>query len=574
MSSNRGWTGAKSRKARAYWFARLQAEDLPCSRCGEPVQVLDNWQVDHLTALAEGGDLDDPDNLWPAHASCNARHGQRLSVARKGTARTRRREPKGRVFDTAPEPSRVRHSHVPPDLARDVECQPLHLSPTDQVDLAPMHSGAAAIGLVPKPQQVQVAEVLLSGQYRRVAVCEPRRCGKTTGIWSVIVGICLERPGTLVAFTAQSQLKAGDRFRDLVDRLTRAGTKGWSPRYAAGRQAVLFDNTSRIDIRAPKGDSFRGDEADVVWIDEGQELDLATSQDLLGAVLPLFDTRPQALLIVSGTAGLTREGLLWSELERGRNGKGGIVEYAATDDADQDDPQVWLATHPGLAHGMTTLEIVAERHDDLDRINFGREYLGIWPSARASSIIDPEQFATLALRDAVPPEDGSVVLAWEAVPDGSAATLWAAWKVHETDDVIVREMRSGEGTLWVARATADLVRSLKAKVVYDPIGTGLDIAAQLTRLRTPRVDALRGSDLKGGYANLVERIATSRLHYVDNDALVLAVSEAERRPYGESWLWKRTPNAAPLVAVTHAAWVAASTKKRERTRIRTATNNP
>jgi hypothetical protein len=430
--------------------------------------------------------------------------------------------------------------------------------------------GCQAIGIEPKRHQDEVARVLLSGLYRRVAVCEPRRCGKTVGIWAAVVGICLTRPGTLVAFTAQSQLKAGDRFRDLVDRLTRTGTEGWSPRYAAGRQAVLFANGSRIDIRAPKGDAFRGDEADIVWLDEGQEHDVPTTRDLLGAILPLFDTRPEALLIVSGTAGEVREGLLWDELERGRNGRGGIVEFAALDDDDIDDPDVWLANHPGLASGMTTLEIVAERRDDLDAVAFGREYCGLWPASRSTTLIDPEQWTSLGLDEAQEPADGSCVLAWDTSTDGSSAALVAAWKDHEADLVIVKVLRVDEGTHWVAPEVDRLSRTLRASTVYDPIGPSIDVAQQLQRLRTPRVEPLRSGDLRGGYASIIERIATGGLRHVADDHLDQAVAEAERRPFGESFLWRRTPHAAPLVAITHAAWQAATKKPRERTRIRTS----
>lgn len=71
MVSN--WTGNESRKARAYWTARLQAEALPCSRCGEPVSHGDAYDVDHLVPLS----TDPDDDGSSAHAVVTPRRRAR-----------------------------------------------------------------------------------------------------------------------------------------------------------------------------------------------------------------------------------------------------------------------------------------------------------------------------------------------------------------------------------------------------------------------------------------------------------------------------------------------------------------
>lgn len=564
------WSGHVAREARKYWKARLAAEgSMPCLSCGMDVTVDDVWDVGHRVAIIDGGDLRDRSNQWVQHRNENRRDGQRIAARRKAEGAVTRVEPffEAEATTLAPAPPRSL-----PEGSEPPSCAPAHLTfVPDVIDLTPFWVGCDALGITPKPHQIDLARLILAGVYRRVSVCWPRRCGKTMAIWACLIGLCLTRPGFVVAVTAQSGVKATDRFREIVERLTRVGSGGWTPRYAAGRQGISFDNGSAINIRPPKPDAFRGDEADVVWADESQEHDVPTTRDLLGAILPLFDTRPGAVLITSGTAGSAREAMLWEELERGRAGRDGaaISEYAANDEDDLADEATWWANHPGLASGMTTIEILRERYEDLDVLAFGREYGGVWPVTASAALIDPEQWAALEVDSAAPPRDGSVVVSWDATPDGSSAAVVLSWKTdYDADVVLVQPVRSGEGTTWVAREVDQLVRDLKARAVYDAIGVNTDVAAMLTRLRTPRVAALRSSDLKGAFASIIERVADDRILHTASTELEDAIEEAERRPFGESWLWKRTPNAAVLVAATHAAWVAGAQKKRARTRMR------
>lgn len=88
MSKNHkraGWTGSRVTKARAYWAAQIEngvAMGVPitCGRCDQPLDGITPWDVGHITALAEGGDIN---RHWPEHSSCNRRDGARRTNARK-----------------------------------------------------------------------------------------------------------------------------------------------------------------------------------------------------------------------------------------------------------------------------------------------------------------------------------------------------------------------------------------------------------------------------------------------------------------------------------------------------------
>lgn len=62
----------------------------PCVRCGAVVLPEHNYQADHIVSRYEAeqmgwalSEIDNPSNLGPAHASCNARAGGKLAAAIK-----------------------------------------------------------------------------------------------------------------------------------------------------------------------------------------------------------------------------------------------------------------------------------------------------------------------------------------------------------------------------------------------------------------------------------------------------------------------------------------------------------
>src|SRR5699024_2291568 len=104
--------------------------------------------------------------------------------------------------------------------------------------------------------------------------------------------------------------------------------------WSNGDESIEFDNGSRIWVVPPESGAFRGEAADAMLFDEAGELTLQRSEDLLAGALPLMDTRPRGQVIITGTPGLIRAGLLWSTLERGRTREPGvgILDYSARDD--------------------------------------------------------------------------------------------------------------------------------------------------------------------------------------------------------------------------------------------------
>ena len=235
--------------------------------------------------------------------------------------------------------------------------RPLHASPipaNSSADTVAL-SGCRRLGHSPMPVQRQVWYLLEAKRpngrplYPQVVVEVPRRAGKTDGIMALLVGRCLAYPGYRVGFAAQSGVKSRARFLDLITLLGRSGGGGWTAYRSRGEERVNFTNGSVISFHPPDPEHFRGDAFDCIVLDETQEVDEEEAADLLGSLLPVFDTRPESQLIVAGTAGAARSGLLWEALEQGRAGRWGILEYALPEGADPEDESIWLQVHPGPA---------------------------------------------------------------------------------------------------------------------------------------------------------------------------------------------------------------------------------
>lgn len=252
-----------------------------------------------------------------------------------------------------------------------------------------------------QPQQLVIVDHLNAAGLDEYVVEIPRRASKTTTIFCWLHGRCLSRPDYFVTFSAQSGVKGSARLREWANQLDRVqpaddadlppwlrGTRPKRPPQAlalfgedqltapppAGRgfrimrgevgKGIYYDNGSKVLVLKPDAESYRGEAGDVSWIDEAQEIDPEEGADLLAGIIPLQDTREDAALVISGTAGEARIGPFWERVNklRSRDPDIGGVDYAAHEDTpwevieDEDQAMELLARiHPGIGT-LTTLE--------------------------------------------------------------------------------------------------------------------------------------------------------------------------------------------------------------------------
>lgn len=443
-----------------------------------------------------------------------------------------------------------------------------------------------------QPQQLVMADHLnatgLDGLPLDDYVIEvPRRASKTTTIFCLLHGRCLSRPDYFVTFSAQSGVKGGARLREWATRLDRVQPaddadlppwlRGNRPKRApqalalfgddeltkaqapAGRgfrimrgevgKGIYYDNGSQFLVLKPDAESYRGEAGDVSWIDEAQEIDPEEGADLLAGIIPLQDTRDGAALLVSGTAGEARVGILWERVERIRNGDPhmGGLDYAAPEDTpwelieDEDAAIALLLTvHPGIGT-LTTEAKMRKNWRKMDKPKWAREYLSMWPETFGQVAIAMAVWVARALKSK-PKRPARVAFGLSIKPGGSVAAIAAAWR-NSAGVAYVEIVEHRQGTLWIPQRSLELTRTYRgATIAYDDIGEGKTTAAECQQLKPrPALRVQTYSENAAGCIQVLRDLERDKFRHADQVGLNAAVAIAAKREVRGSdrgvWLW-------------------------------------
>lgn len=242
-------------------------------------------------------------------------------------------------------------------------------------------------GLMPWQDEVNAVATELdeAGRlaYRQVLLEVMRQQGKSVDVLSMMIARGLRRPGTQIAYTAQTGKDARHRMIDVWWPRIRASKLAplIDIRKGSGSEALLFANGSMLSLISAEETSGHGENLDLGVIDEAW----AQRDDRLEqAMRPAMMTRDAQLWIVSAAGNEKSayfQGKVFSARERIENGVPGggcYVSYSAPDDADPGDPATWRACMPAL--GITVSEeTVATDFQDMELAEFRRAYLCQWP---------------------------------------------------------------------------------------------------------------------------------------------------------------------------------------------------
>jgi len=445
---------------------------------------------------------------------------------------------------------------------RDSHIDPLFVSELNDSDqtFEEFKAGAELLGLRDiHPQQLMVASVIGAGQ-ETVVIEMPRRSSKSTSILCVLLGRCLLRTQYKVMFSAQSGTKTGEFFRDWLADIDAAlgfveeSTWPFKPRKQAGSLQFGFKNGSVFKfLNTPSAKALRGGAADVVWFDEAQEFEAEQSADLKAGALPLMDTRDDAQLILSGTAGSHRSGWFWDTLQTGRSTGPGvsILEYAAPADTTYEqinDEAVWLAAHPGIGT-LTTLEKMRSRREAFADPEWAAEYLGLWPEDYSQAVFAAADWAAAEVTLEDFPKD--VAFGYDISPNGSTAAIVAAWRV---DDVAYVELVAHQqGSSWVRPRIVDLAKKYKAPVGLNDIGGVRAVREEIGRMRAipnSRITSVAYRDIAPACSTLLRDFEDGRLKHSGHVGLTDAILQVGRAQMGDkAWKWMPGVKGADITPV-------------------------
>ncbi len=244
-------------------------------------------------------------------------------------------------------------------------------------------------GLMPWQHEVNAVATELDPlgrlAFRQVVLEVMRQQGKSVDLLSMMIARGLRRPGTQIAYTAQTRLDARHRLLDVWwPLIERSKLRRFiDVRRGSGSEALVFKNGSMLGLVSSTQTSGHGDVVDLGVIDEAW----AQEDDRLEqAMRPAMMTRDAQLWVVSA-AGTERSAYFRGKVEDGRGraemgltDRGAYFGYGAPDDADPGDPAVWRACMPAL--GITVSEeVVAADYDLMELSEFRRlrAYLCQWP---------------------------------------------------------------------------------------------------------------------------------------------------------------------------------------------------
>lgn len=441
----------------------------------------------------------------------------------------------------------------------------------DRTDREGFLLGCTATGLIGrrldlKPHQLLVPEVLDMGN-EFTGILMPRRSTKTTSVVAWMLGRCMTREDYLVCLIfATTAKKARLRFaQDIAPMMRRvysqeSGRRGWYRireglsyhiTLTAGMERIDFSNGSVFAIVAPTGDDLRSEAWDLIVVDEAGEAEPEKGEDLMSAALPTMDTRVGAQMVVMGTAGRYRKGnLLWDQLEEGRAGTGGILEYAGPDLLTAEDVEDWgtvsaiLETcHPGITSGLTTLATLESRYRKMKRDLFLGEYVSIFgDTGGGGSVISPLKWkeAEVPFVMSYPSPPDRFTLAIGVTPALTFGAIVAVWRDRKgIAHVLV--LRHGPGIRWMADETAELARKYRLPIVHDNFGSVLVVVEELQqRSPRPRFEPQTTRDTTTAAVKFVEAVETGRLAHYAQDALTAAALSARKRTIGpKAWSFGR-----------------------------------
>ncbi|SEM73565.1 hypothetical protein SAMN05216281_101312 [Cryobacterium luteum] len=441
-----------------------------------------------------------------------------------------------------------------------------------------------------QPQQLWIADAL-NMPYDSYVVEIMRRASKTTTIFAWLLGRMKSRPGYQVTFSAQSGTAGSRRLRewagilDAVNPIDDANLPPWmrgrprAPTKAAQRAVALFgedvlpasatpqgrgfrimrgevgkgiyfDNGSSFLVLKPEADAYRGEAADVSWLDEAQEIDPAEGAELLAGIVPLQDTKMDSAIVISGTAGEARVGVLWDILDRLRNASPDIggVDYCAPEDTswevieDEDQAMELLKQHhPGIGT-LTTLEKMRKNWRALPKPQWAREYLSLWPETFGTRAIDPTLWANATAGRHVP-IPARVAFGMAIKPGGGVACLAAAWR-NSRGKAYVEIIEHRSGTDWMPIRAQELTRKYRGSTIaYDDIGEGKATATEMQLLTPrPRLRVQTYREIAAGCVQILRELERNNLIHFDDPGLNAAVDNAAKREVrGDQGVWLWTP---------------------------------
>ena len=422
--------------------------------------------------------------------------------------------------------------------------------------------------MVLDPWQRHVMDVGLSQRAddsfaaREVAIIVARQNGKGSILECLALTKALLCDEPLVLWTAHefaTALEGYKRLKDLIGlshEISSMVEKWYNSSTAVG---VDFKNGSRIRFKARTTGSGRGWSASTLICDEAMFL----NDSHMSALLPTISAIPNAQIWYASSAALIQSTTLHDLRSRALTKSGtdlAYMEWSASEDCESEDRDAWALANPALGFRLSEKAIETE-FQAMSVQAFRRERLSI-PDTEQSSTVFTEQMWS-ACRKPRSTIEGRLTFAVDIPPDRSSASIAVAG-LNNAGDIHVEIVDHREGVAWVLGCLTELVKRWRAgQLLLDPGSGSGSLLRDLKDMRIePRLVSVREIGQASGA--FFDAVLEGKMVHLGQEPLDKAVLNAERRPLGDAFAWKRGQmvDASPLVAATLAYWGVQARKSR------------
>jgi hypothetical protein len=305
-----------------------------------------------------------------------------------------------------------------------------------------------------------------------------------------------------------------------------------------------------------------------VILDEAYRLSPAS----LSALLPTMSARPNPQIWYTSSAPLPiiESDVLRKLCRRGRSGGSARLayfEWCAANDADVNDEAEWAAANPSFGLRIDA-EFTANELAALGPEDFARERLGIWPDdADSESIIPIARWK--ACEDIKSGPKGPVAFAADVSPDRAWASIAVAAESGR-GGIHVEIIDRQPGTAWLVNRAAEVQRRWRGPMAIAAGSPASSLAAEFAAAGVELVE-VSTSEHSQACGALFDDVVEARLRHLGQSELDAAVAGADRKDYGDAWLWSRRrsrTDISPLVAITLARWAHENRPRSTRPRAR------
>jgi phage terminase large subunit-like protein len=388
-----------------------------------------------------------------------------------------------------------------------------------------------------------------------VGLIVPRQNGKGSVLEARELHALFREPDSrLILHSAHEFKTAKEAFRrivSLVENTPLLKAQVDHVRYTTGEEGIETKDGSRLKFVARSSGSGRGFSGDLIILDEAYNLSL----DMMAALLPTMSARPNPQIWYTSSAPLpvASSDVLRKLCKRGRAGGSQSLVYsewcAAHSDA-VDDRGAWARANPALGIRITE-EFISRELEALGPEDFARERLGVWSDLeQGGGVIDVDRWSDRL--DAESKLSGQPSFALDVSPDRAWSSIGVAGGRH------VELVDRRPGTAWLAERAVEVQEKWGGQFAVAKGSPAWSLKDELEAAGVKLLPIVTEEHAQA-CGDFYDAVMEGHLWHIGQPELDAAVAGADRRYYGDAWLWSRLRSSvdiSPLVAVTLAHWVA------------------